>query len=66
MDGYQTAPTERKGGSSNPRYSLSIMIEPNPCTKDLKMGVFLGNVNRVTEVGGKSYQRFPLEFIVTR
>jgi len=46
--------------------NLPIMIEPNPCTKDLKMGVFMGNANRVTEYGGKSYQKFPLEFIVTR
>lgn len=48
------------------RENVPIMIEPNPCTKDLKMGVFLGNANRVTEYGGKSYQKFPLEFIVTR
>jgi Xaa-Pro aminopeptidase len=46
--------------------NLPIMIEPNPCTKDLKMGVFMGNANRVTEFGGKSYQKYPLKFIVTR
>jgi len=46
--------------------NVPIMIEPNPCTPDLRKGVFLGNANRVTEYGGKSYQIFPLEFIVTR
>jgi len=46
--------------------NVPIMIEPNPCTPDLRKGVFLGNANRVTEYGGKSYQKFPLEFIVTR
>lgn len=46
--------------------NMPIMIEPNPCTKDLKRGVFLGNANRVTEFGGKSYQKYSLEFIATR
>ncbi|MGA2785141.1 MAG: M24 family metallopeptidase [Candidatus Bathyarchaeia archaeon] len=46
--------------------NVPIMIQPNPCTRDLKMGVFLGNANRVTEYGGKSYQKYPLEFIVKK
>lgn len=44
--------------------NVPVMIEPNPCTPDLRMGVFIGNANRITPYGGKSYQKFPMEFLV--
>ena len=44
----------------------SIQIEPNPCTKDLRKGIFLGDMYRVTSKGGESYQHFPMEFIIKK
>jgi Xaa-Pro dipeptidase len=43
-----------------------IVIEPNPCTRDLRKGVFLGDLHRVTNKGAVSYQQFPLEFVVKK
>lgn len=40
-----------------------IMIEPNPCTPDRKKGVFLGSLQVVTENGGRSLQKYPMEFV---
>ena len=41
-----------------------IMVEPNPCTPDLRAGIFLGDVNVVTPAGGQSLHATPMEFIV--
>ena len=44
----------------------TVVIEPNPCTRDLRMGIFLGDLQRVTPSGAVSYHQFPLEFIVKK
>jgi len=41
-----------------------IMIEPNPCSMDLKKGIFLGSLHVVTQNGCRCLQKFPLEFII--
>jgi len=41
-----------------------LVIEPNPCTPDLRAGIFLGDLNRVTQNGGESLHQYPLELIV--
>jgi Xaa-Pro dipeptidase len=41
-----------------------LMIEPNPCSQDLRRGVFLGDIHRVTPDGGKPLQKFPIDFKV--
>ncbi len=41
-----------------------VMVEPNPCTLDLRAGIFLGDVNVVTPDGGQSLHKSPMEFIV--
>jgi Xaa-Pro aminopeptidase len=41
-----------------------LMIEPNPCSQDIRRGVFFGDIHRVTSEGGISLQRFPLDFKV--
>ena len=43
-----------------------IVIEPNPCTKDLRMGIFLGDLQRVTAKGAVSFQKVPLEFVIKK
>lgn len=53
---WQTRPVEFKEG-------MSIVIEPNPSTADLKKGFFIGNLNLITKNGVRSLQRYPLEFI---
>ncbi len=42
---------------------MFLMVEPNPCTDDLKTGVFLGNLHVVTDAGARSLQQYPLELI---
>lgn len=41
-----------------------IVVEPNPCTPDLRAGVMLGNLNIVTRSGGRSLQKTPLDLVV--
>ncbi|NPV71877.1 MAG: aminopeptidase P family protein [Firmicutes bacterium] len=41
-----------------------IMIEPNPCSLDLKKGIFLGSLHVVTGTGCRCLQEFPLEFTI--
>jgi len=48
------------------RENQTIMLEPNPCTKDLQKGIFLGDMYRVGSNGGISYHKFPLEFIIKK
>jgi Xaa-Pro aminopeptidase len=43
-----------------------IVIEPNPCTPDIKGGIFFGGLNRVTPDGGESLHEHPLELIVKK
>ncbi len=37
------------------------MVEPNPCSTDLKSGVFLGDLCVVTENGAESLHTYPIE-----
>lgn len=39
----------------------TIVIEPNPCTKDLKSGVFLGDLFIVTDDGCESLHTYPID-----
>lgn len=39
----------------------TIVIEPNPCTTDLKSGVFLGDLCVVTENGAESLHTYPID-----
>ncbi len=41
-----------------------IVVEPNPCTPDLRAGVMLGNLNIVTSHGGCSLQKTALDLVV--
>lgn len=43
---------------------MTLMIEVNPCTRDLKAGVFFGNLQLITERGAASMQQYPLEFVI--
>jgi Xaa-Pro aminopeptidase len=43
-----------------------IVIEPNPCTPDVKGGMFFGDLNRVTPNGGESLHKYPLELVVKK
>ena len=39
----------------------TIVIEPNPCTPDLKSGIFLGDLCVVTENGAESLHTYPID-----
>ncbi len=39
----------------------TIVVEPNPCSTDLKSGVFLGDLCVVTENGAESLHTYPIE-----
>ena len=39
----------------------TIVVEPNPCTTDLKSGVFLGDLCVVTENGAESLHTYPID-----
>ena len=41
-----------------------IVIEPNPCTKDFRAGMFLGDLGIVRRDGWHSLHKFPMEFVV--
>ncbi|MBI3914287.1 MAG: aminopeptidase P family protein [Chloroflexi bacterium] len=43
---------------------MTLMIEVNPCTRDLKAGVFFGNLQLITDKGAVSMQEYPLEFVI--
>lgn len=45
--------------------NMCIVVQPNVITRDERMGLQLGQLHRVTQVGLESLQRYPLEFIVT-
>lgn len=40
-----------------------IMIEPSPCSSDMTAGIFVGDLNQVTERGGESLHKHPFEFL---
>jgi len=44
--------------------NMTVVIHPNICTPDLRRGIYLGNMCRITSNGAQSYQKYPLEFIV--
>ena len=39
-----------------------LVIEPNPCSPDMRKGVFLGDLHVVTPEGGRCLQAYPMEF----
>ncbi len=56
---------EQDSGSEHMFFeNQTVVIEPNPCTKDLSAGIFLGDIQRVTGAGAIPYQAYPLEFTV--
>jgi Xaa-Pro aminopeptidase len=44
--------------------NMTFHVEPNPCTPDLRKGVFMGNLCRVTEQGGQSFQEYPPDLVI--
>ena len=44
--------------------NMLIMVEPNPATRDLKRGIFLGALHVVTKEGGRNLHRHPLDFAI--
>ena len=41
-----------------------IVIEPNPVTRDMQCGFFIGDMNRVTPRGASSLHQYPLQLTV--
>ena len=41
-----------------------IVIEPNPTTRDMQSGFFIGDMNRVTPQGAISLHQYPLQLTV--
>ena len=46
------------------KLGMLFSVEPNPVTKDKKMGVFLGDTFVVTEKGCDCLNKFPPEFSI--
>jgi hypothetical protein len=43
---------------------MAIVVQPNPITRDERMGLQVGALTRVTPTGAVSLQKFPMKFIV--
>lgn len=64
---HVTVPGDESNWPSRPvvfKPGMSMSIEPNPCTSDFRAGVFMGDLNVITENGARSLHRWPLEAIL--
>jgi len=59
--------TRNEGGFPNPSFEFeagqTVVIEPNPVTKDQMKGMFLGEIVHITEDGAERLHDYPMEFI---
>jgi Xaa-Pro dipeptidase len=45
--------------------NMAVVIQPNPITRDERMGLQVGSLTRVTPDGAVSLHKYPMKFIVT-
>jgi len=46
--------------------NMAMVVQPNPITRDERMGLQVGSLTRVTQDGAVSLHKYPMKFIVTR
>ena len=59
--------TRNEGGFPNPPFEFeagqTVVIEPNPVTRDQMKGMFLGEIVHITADGAERLHEYPVEFI---